>query len=340
MSGWAGGSARLRKLAADALGVEFTEGRHRSLEPLSALLHAVLVGRDAAALSSADLPAGGGLWVAPTWEWVVPRANLGRKSRGRTLFPLRLDWSRSSVSFIRPGRRQRASFATAGLGHHRTSSVLLGADPDLCNAVVADDHVWVPVESPMAVERRIAELVEAGEAARWALRTYLEPHAWRALVRSHASIRDEIGRHTGESRDLLDETKLRGVLDEMVYGRSATAEESGHPGMIDPMIDLMLEPHAFVKVDPMKYLCAAVRRDAPTMIRREIGDPHVGPKVRRVAAELGAIRDIEELLKRYREEYPRDRLGAARAEAALRVLPDAMAGWSNAGRLRTGWLTV
>ena len=61
-------------------------------------------------------------------------------------------------------------------------------------------------------------------------------------------------------------------------------------------------------------------------MRRAIGDPHVGPKVRGLARELGTT-DVDTIVAAYRRRWPGDHLAADRAGQALSVGSDAMAHW-------------
>ncbi|MHB1973790.1 MAG: hypothetical protein ACYCR4_05810, partial [Acidimicrobiales bacterium] len=87
---------------------------------------------------------------------------------------------------------------------------------------------------------------------------------------------------------------------------------------IDRLIERTLAPRAFARVDPQRLVMVALRSAAETAIRRRIGDPHIGRKVRTLARSSD-VSDPGDLLQRYREHWPEDGAGADRIDAALRA---------------------
>ncbi|GAB2734341.1 hypothetical protein [Nocardioides pakistanensis] len=307
--------------------------RHATLHSLTDRLHAILVGQAAEALLSRPegLPDEAGLWVTPSWVWLFSRVDVGRKDRAldgsRLRLPVRLDWSQGPLVFVAEGEKRVCGWTAAGLGHSGTGTVSVSVSPSaVLDAIEADIDTGLPQQVVLAVRGRVAlvteleRLVEEGRSARWSAMLYLEPYIESALHRAHASVAHELSVASGEPQKLLDETKLASIRDRMLLG------DEDHPGKIAQLLDRCLKPTTFAKVEPLKYIKESLRRDANTEVRRAIGDPHIGHKVRRVAREIGTD-DLDQIIATYRERYPNDRLSKQRAAAAMSVAPDAMASW-------------
>ncbi len=324
--------------------------RHPTLAVLCEDLHHMITGRVAQDLLADHLPGGRtGIFVAPSWAWLHPRIRVGRKARdlrgGTLLLPVRLTFDPAPIHLIPAGGSETARWVLGGMGHYGTGTVLLscgqrpsgtlptgihGRCPDLGTAgdpstgagpaaAGSLDEIQM-LTSRGAVKTELERLVERAARSRWNLLQYLEPHATRSLHSAHASVSREIAGDSTHAVPLLDETKLQTLKDHMVLG------DDDHPGTVAPLLDRCLKPETFLKVDPLRYLAVSMRRDAEAVIRKAIGDPHIGRKVRAVARETG-LRDLDTIIAAYRERHPSDFLSVDRAEAALSVGSDAMAAW-------------
>jgi hypothetical protein len=87
------------------------------------------------------------------------------------------------------------------------------------------------------------------------------------------------------------------------------------------MLERGADPLTFRRVDPMHYFAVNIRARAEEAIRRRIGDPKIGPKIRRVQAKVQA-ETVDELIEAYRLIHPRDALARKRAIAALTAGPE------------------
>lgn len=312
-----------------------TEGhpdRHASLEMLSAKLHAMIVGQAASELLEhpEQLPDEAGLWVAPSWTWLFSRISVGRKDRAsdgsRLRLPVRVEWSQGPVSLVPLGRRRRHSWTSVGLGHSGSGSLLVGATHELTCDQVQFDETGLPSRALLRqlsrhrLEAELKELTRLGSTARWETLLWLEPYVERALRLAHASVSTELSSQWGDRRVLLDDTKLKTIADQMLLG------DDRHPGKVSQLLERCLAPTTFRRVEPVKYIKESLRRDANAEIRRAIGDPRVGSRVRKVAQDLGTD-DLDQIVEEFRRRYPYDRLARSRAEAALSVSPDPMASW-------------
>lgn len=310
-----------------------TGDRHGPLVALCTRLHAILAGRAAEALLAepTTVPEECGVWSAPSWLWTFSRIDVGRKGRAadgtRLRLPVRLEWSAGAVALVEPDRPIDLGWTAAGLGHTGSGVLRVEAMRGPSRDVVQENETGLPTsvrlmsrdrhDAITALERMAAE----GSKARWETLLWLEPHLDRALRKAHASVATELAEHWGSRRTLLDDTKLSSIADHMLLGDDA------QPGKVAQLLERCLRSDTFRNVEPSKYIKETLRRDANAEVRRAIGDPHIGAKVRKVAREIGPRTDLDALIEAYRVKYPRDRLSRDRAAAAMSVSPDVMAAW-------------
>lgn len=318
--------------AADHIDVVAVTGRHPSLVALCSKLHDIIAGRAAEELlADVDaLPDQASLWVPPSWAWLFARVNVGRKDRAadgsRLRLPVRVAWSTGPIVLVEPGTTRTEDWSAAGLGHSNLGTVPVTANERLYDARIEATETGMPHEVSLPVLSRseiitaLQALVVAGATSRWEALSYLEPYTRRALTLAHSNVANELSIQWGTHRAVLDETKLESIASQMLLG------DEEHPGKVTQMLERCLKAETFTKVEPLKYIKESLRRDANTEVRRAIGDPHIGTKIRKVARELG-LRDLDDIIEAYRTRYPSDRLSKDRALAALSVAPDAMASW-------------
>lgn len=176
----------------------------------------------------------------------------------------------------------------------------------------------------MPRRRLVAELeklVADGRTARWEALLSLEPYVCHEVRRasravSYDVLTDDIDAF--EVPEVLDEEGRRKVADKMLLG------DGDDPGRVTPLLERCLAPAAFVKVDPLKYVATDIHRSAQEEVRKAIGDPQTGRKIRQVARSMPDAA-VEEVVDAYRTRYPRDSMSASRVQAALTAGPDAMA---------------
>lgn len=312
----------------------YTHDRHPSLVDLCGRLERILVGRAAARLleSPEALPEHGGLWVAPMWSWVFSRIHVGRKDRAgdgsRFRLPIRAEWSAGEVVVVTEKSAVLQEWTTAGLGHSGlgVTEVRL-ADVETDQMVREETGLPISVALPRRSRRelvsRLTEMVEDAKRAHWESLAWIEPFVERALTNAHAAVSNELQVNPGRFSSVLDETKLKMIADHMLLG------DDSHQGKVSLLLEKCLAPSTFVRCEPVRYIKEALRRDANNEVRRALGDPHIGTKVRAIARLLGPRANIDQVVEEYRRQYPSDRLSHARASAALSVAPDAMAGWSD-----------
>ena len=295
--------------------------RHPGISEMCSLLDRVIVGR-AAAAALENMPSdrsSGHLFVMPSWAWAHSRIDVGRKDRnpagGRYLLPVRLTWYPSPVVVVQEGSAL-AGVLGVGLGTRSASTVQL--DPESPATELVDGHVHLPRRlGPVAsgsmseIERMIESLSQEGNLAYWEALARLETKVTWALSKANVAAGLDIY-GGGMGTTALDETSMESLRDSMVYG------DGDKTSPVQGLVERGIKHSAFAKVDPEMYFTAAVSRDARAAIRRALGDPHIGSKVRRLAREQ-EFASLDELIAEYRRLYPADRLSYERAEAALRV---------------------
>ncbi|MET4143998.1 hypothetical protein [Arthrobacter sp. UYCo732] len=315
--------------------------KHPSLEVLCARLERIMHGQAAQALLAAgDLPDRAGIVTLPAWSWEHPLIDVGRKDKAhgtgeRMLMPVRNNWNTPMVVLIAE-EAVPVSYSTRGMGHARAGQSKLVRRPGLApvTAVTAVPSLAEPVFVGAGLPSRnvayLNALVKAGESAHWEVLQGMEPKLRSAVLQAHSSVSYEIGLSTGVVEPMLDELGLDQVIDTMMYGELRDEEDEtgdrdkGKPSAIFRLIELCLEPDCFLRVDPLRYMTKHMRRDAESQIRRRLGDPHIGPKIREIARRHPRA-EIADIVEAYREVYPKDRLSLPRARAALSVSPSASA---------------
>ena len=327
-------------LMADAArSVDESNRKHPSLEVLCARLERILHGQAAQSiLDAGDLPERAGIVTLPVWSWEHPLIDVGRKDKAhgtgeRMLMPVRNNWDTPVVVLV--GEESvPVSYSTRGMGHAMAGQSKLvrrlGEAP--VASVTALPSLAEPVFVGAGITSRNAAylnaLVKAGQAAHWDVLTDLEPKLRSTVFQAHSFVCYEIGLSTGIVEPMLDELGLEQIVDAMMYGElrddEAGERDKAKPSAMFRLIELCLEPDCFLKVDPLKYMTKHMRRDAETQIRRRLGDPHIGPKIREIARRHPRA-EIADIVEAYREVYPKDRLSLPRARAALSVSPSASA---------------
>lgn len=308
-------------------------GKHASLAVLAVLIETIIVGRDAErALAEFDLPSEGALWVAPRFGWMFSAINVGRKDLGangeQLQMPVHLEWG-ETVKVLPADDTYKAEWLTSSMGHAEHASTEVTTSRSLYEAEIeVNEHsipvcVRLPLESEMELRSRLVTMVEQGKHALWELKTTWEPRVRSLVYKAHASSCIDISNFTGAEMVLLDETAIEAVVDEFMYGAGDDV------GKMHRVIEKVLLPQSMQKVDPLRYMNAALRRDAAEAVRQKIGDNRTGRKIRAVAKELDSP-DVDAVVAAVRELYPRDKISERRVMAALTIAPDPMAGrWSN-----------
>lgn len=242
--------------------------------------------------------------------------------------PVRLDWggNEALVRIEDPADPPDVYRWTArSMGWNDSGSIQLhqGADSSLeLLTGILDLSTGSTTGIGRATVDQLRELSRAGHQSKWQLLFSLEPFITSTVRKAHSAVSHEIGELTGRVRAVLHETGIEHVVNTMMLGEPVEGTVRG--ASVPRLLEQCLEPDRFARVDPLMFLRRNLRRDAEEHVRRAIGDPRIGPKIRRIAAAMpGAT--VDEVVEAYRREHPQDRLSTARAEAALSVGSDPMA---------------
>jgi len=316
--------------------------RHGWLDPMCALLEKIIIGRHAGVLleDPEKLPETAALAQLPIWWWTRPSAPVGRKDRssdgGQLLLPVRINWVPAPVVVLRAGTELRARWSAVGLGRSGTGDTVLSIDPAHTGGPgypsgtqMIGERAQFPLMSRRQLVVGLRRAVADGRKARWEALMALQPWVDRAVRNAHTAVAWEIGGRERPDRAapaVLDPVGLDAVAIRLMLG------EDGHDGegLVGNLLDRCLLPATFSKVEPSRYIFTTLKRDAEQEIRREIGDPRIGPKVRAmmrtILAEGASIAEMEaSLVGRYNTRYPYDMLSRRRAPRALNAAADPMA---------------
>lgn len=289
-----------------------------SSSDLCTLLDRMSWARAAAAQARPSRPAR--VHALPPTMWIHPAPGTGgAKAAGDKVLPAAVAWHGGTIRVTAADESPSIGWGVDAAGTIRSGSTTLA--PGASSEWRPEDHVWTVHHSPALsardAGRTLDELQEAGELARWELLTCLEGFAHRQVPTVATSIFREVA-DVDESQlapALLDAQQLEVVVTEVIYGTS------GAGSRILRSLDRCLDPVTTRKVDPIRYLTTQVRRDLADQVRVAIGDPQVGPRIRRIARALGTGASLEAIIGRYNRVHPSDRISTTRAIRALTVAP-------------------
>lgn len=180
------------------------------------------------------------------------------------------------------------------------------------------DGVFPPgAAAPIQQSRR--QLIQQGRAARFELVTALERHVTGLLEASNRFVARELEGRAGDEAEGWAPSLNHGVIDTVALEALATELLWGGSTQTDSTVLRMVDRAATTHINnqPLgSWLDTNLRARAEEAIRRHIGDPHVGRKIRRLAREHNP-QTIEALIALYRRAHPRESVGRDRVIAAL-----------------------
>lgn len=308
--------------------------RHGWMNNWCGTLGHIITGRAADRLLESPLPDQAGLVALPSFLWREAGMNLGRKDRarggGKLLMPIRVVWSSGAVAVINEGDTV-LYWEAEGSGIHQSGSLEVrlgsygGGTLDITDADIPQHPVTVPATDRLSLEAELLGLSENGRHAWWHALASLEVYVDKAVRQAHRYVTLDAGIGTEEPPDsfrFLDEQAIVTATNRLLIG---DLDDPGRPSSVVRLLHRSLEPGAFIKVDPEMFTQRAIRRDAQLEVRRVVGDPAQGSKIRRTARDLGAtgLDDdaIDLVLAEYRIRHPADKMGRRRIKKALQVRP-------------------
>lgn len=158
-----------------------------------------------------------------------------------------------------------------------------------------------------------------GNVARFALVDALEHHVTDLLEASNRLVARELEDRLGDETEGWAPTLNHGVADEVALEALATDLLWGSDAQSDSVVLRMVNRAASTHINnqPLgNWFDVNLRARAEEAIRRHIGDPHIGRKIRRLAREQTPS-TIDELIEMYRRAHPRESVGRERVIAAL-----------------------
>jgi hypothetical protein len=172
-------------------------------------------------------------------------------------------------------------------------------------------------KAPYAARR--SALMALGRAARFQLVESLERHVTELLEASNRLVAREIEGRLGDEAESWAPTANHGVTDKVGLEALATELLWGSGNQPDSVVLRMVDRAATTHINnqPLgSWFDTNLRARSEEAVRRHIGDPHIGRKIRRLAREQSPS-SIEELLEMYKRAHPRESVGRDRVIAAL-----------------------
>ena len=260
----------------------------------------------------------------PLWVELPPKIDVGLKSAKNEdlVLPARIEWSLPPVVLLRDGESVSADWRVTNMGHNLSGTVQVTSAG--ISESVPGELSTSPVHafSGRDLRRKLDALVKAGQTARWLILEGFETYTRSKLEEASRIVAQELSVHNEQSiPGVLDDIAIDGLLTHMLFG-SADGSSTQRSSIVSRMVDKALAPDAFRTYDPARYFTLNLKSRALDEVRRTVGDPHIGPKIRRLQQQVQAT-NIDELVRAYNEQYPKENLGWKRAVAALSVGPAA-----------------
>lgn len=302
-----------------------TANRHPWNEQVTGLLERIALGKAAESIRPESLPEVGAIVELPTWTWAIAAIDVGAKDRGangeRLQLPVQVGWQPGPVVVVPADGHVVLDNNVVGLGHTARGKTVVTATTGTVGTrtTPGEGNLSVPARVDVGTRLRRAlvarreQLVDDGKLAYWQTIELLEPIVMSAIRRAEQHVTAEAydGGVQGPGR-ALDAADLEAVTNRMLLG-----EDAKNPGAVQRLIGKCATAAGqFAKVDPQRFIVMAISRDAKAAVRKQVGDPHIGPKVRAMAKQLGTT-DLDVLLPAYRQRYPADNLSFRRATDAL-----------------------
>jgi hypothetical protein len=313
-----------------------TDRRHPWNATFCTLLERIAWGRAATTIAERTPRCSFGVACLPVFAWDVPAAKVGRKGvaadGGKLTLPIRIRWSKQppgahpdgvpdqvpEVCTVNGSTPMRLYWEASGAGHlrHGVTKITASADIDDPEFLFADSIDLVPshIVVPLMVKTRavgsLKRLIDDGHTAQWEAISKIENHLSWAFERARASVRNELFDGQGA---VVDDESCTAIKNEILLGGPTSRQKST---TVLRLLDRCLRPGTFERVDPERYVRTALVSGSETAIRRYIGDPHIGRKIRRLRAER-EWKSADELVAEYRRRYPNDCLSTHRTYSAL-----------------------
>lgn len=296
--------------------------RHSYSADLCDRLELVARGEAAGPLIDAGVPDEGAAVVTlPLFAWATPSRDVGRKGRNRRggddlLLPFRIEWNCPPVFTLAPGESVEVSWAVEGASDiPRSGTVVIeavlpgdrDADPISQPLVNFPTRARYHVQTRQIVRRALNDTANGGRHAMWDILQTIEKNLEWGFQRALSSVKSEMG----TDARLVDDVTAETLKSEILYGR----EGEGEPLALS-LVRRCLDGEFFSRVDPLLYVRRWTYSTSESAIRRHLGDPHVGRRIRALARELGTD-DEAAVLDEFVRRYPELHVGPQRVSDAL-----------------------
>lgn len=267
------------------------------------LLERIRWGQDATALLEADIDEStpGYLFRLPLF---LPGTNV------------RMQWSEPLIGFVDPGTTRELRWRAWDRKYGELGGVaqIRGA----MNFVVDLGEGRSARVTDRFHSRCRAELQNAaksGDAALWELIELWRPKLLTQVQIASSGVLHEIA-GGGDSNDelvggVIDIVEAEQLVDELLYGKE------GEDSIFIRIAHRVAGDLRDGSGDPWAWVQRNLRSASESAIRRLIGDPAAGRKIRRVYRSLGSSSTLDDVLEAYREEFPTEKMGKKRIVDAL-----------------------
>ncbi|MFE6966680.1 hypothetical protein ACFVAJ_16350 [Agromyces sp. NPDC057679] len=248
----------------------------------------------------------------PTWAMLKPAIDVGLKAikNKNLVLPARIEWSDPALQFFSSDEQVCLDWRITNMGHRLSGQVQVTREGQVEQVPGQVGGTIEAAFSRRDLQRRVQKLVEDGAVARWQVVQSFEEYTRTKITEASKQLAQEFSEYHGRSIPaVLDEQRVDELLTHMLFGKGETS-------IVGRMVEQALGPTAFDKFDPARFFSWNLKRSALGEVRRVIGDPHIGSKVRRIHAKAN-VTSLEELVELYNAQYPKEHLGAKRAAAAL-----------------------
>lgn len=287
------------------------------LHQLITSIECILIGRTAAATNTDRFIGHTTIVRLPVWSELKPVIDVGLKAvkHADLVLPARIDWSVPPVVLLSDNETVTATWRITNMGHQLSGTVIVsqfGLSTDVPGQL---DCQLIDAFSPRDLKRKLGQLVEIGATAKWEVLQSFEGYTRSKLTEASRILAQEFSEYHGQSiPGVIDEIAVDALLTHMLFGEGDTS-------IVSRMVDKAMHPDAFKSFDPARYFSLNLKRSALGEVRRSIGDPHIGTKIRRIHKQVGAT-NLDDLVSAYNEQYPKEHLGTKRAAAALTAGPE------------------
>lgn len=310
---------------------------HKVIERICGNIERYSLGLEAARML--ELPRaerrGKALVILPMWSWGKSKHSVGRKDRPfsltgedldydqKLLMPIRNVWSDGLLHLTT--QSETLSARKVGSGHTGAKQLHVAVTEGhlaVATATNDDSVVMITAGASSLVEKTLSQLVRDGQSAYWDMFQHWDGIVRRILERQSVGLIRELEEFQKEpiSFSPLDTERLDKIRDEILLGvhdpETHLVRESRLRHYLNQAAS---EADLFVGVEPQRFLNRNLTRDCTQALRREVGDPHIGPKIRRFVLDHPELVELPEIIRAYNVEFPKDRLALDRASVALGI---------------------